>query len=176
MAAVRATKPEKSEHLPYYGRYIELVPKGDIVQTLATQMKETQAFLAELPASMATHRYAPGKWSVNEMIGHLTDTERIFTSRALRFARNDPQPQPGFEQDDYVHNATFDAYPLAELASELAAVRQASIYLFKHLDDDAWMRRGVASGGEVTVRALAFMTAGHELHHREILRTRYLRS
>jgi uncharacterized damage-inducible protein DinB len=176
VGSLRAVRPEQSEHLPYYGRYIDLVPDGDIVQTLATQLKATQDFLASLPASMATHRYAAGKWSVNEMIGHMADTERIFTSRALRFARNDHQAQPGFEQDDYVRNANFEAYPLAELASEFGAVRHATIYLFRHLGEDAWMRRGIASGGEVTVRALAYMTAGHELHHREILRTRYLRA
>jgi uncharacterized damage-inducible protein DinB len=175
VAPARTTKPEKSEHLPYYGRYIDLVADGDIVRTLASQMKETEALLLGLPASMATHRYAPGKWSVNETIGHIGDAERIFTARALRFARNDSQSLPGFEQDDYVRNASFDAYPLAELASELVAIRQATIYLFKHLDETAWMKKGVASGGEVTVRALAFIAAGHELHHREILRTRYLR-
>jgi uncharacterized damage-inducible protein DinB len=176
VAPARATKPERSEHLPYYGRYIDLVPDGDIVRTLASQMKETEALLLGLPASMATHRYAPGKWSVNETIGHMADAERIFTARALRFARDDLQSLPGFEQDDYVRNAAFDAYPLMELTSELVAIRQATIYLFKHLDEDAWMKRGIASGGEVSVRALAYIAAGHELHHRQILRTRYLPS
>ena len=104
----------------------------------------------------------------------MIDSERIFTARALRFARNDPTPQPSFEQDDYVRNATFDAYPLADLASELEAVRQATIFLFRHLDEQAWTRRGMANNAEVSVRALAYIIAGHELHHREILSTRYL--
>ncbi len=169
-----ATKPAKSEFLPYYERYIALVPDGDVISTLTTQMSETQALLHGLPASVATYRYAPEKWSVNEVIGHLIDSERIFAARALRFARNDPAPLPGFEQDDYVRNSTFDAYPLSELASELEIVRQSTIFLFRHIDEQAWTRRGVANNAEVSVRALAYIIAGHELHHREVLRSRYL--
>ncbi|HEX9219137.1 MAG TPA: DinB family protein [Gemmatimonadaceae bacterium] len=169
-----ATRPAKSEFLPYYERYIALVPDGDVISTLTTQMSETQALLHGLPASVATYRYAPEKWSVNEVIGHLIDSERIFAARALRFARNDPAPLPGFEQDDYVRNSTFDAYPLSELASELEIVRQSTIFLFRHIDEQAWTRRGVANNAEVSVRALAYIIAGHELHHREVLRSRYL--
>jgi hypothetical protein len=171
---LRAVKPDQTEFLPYYGKYIDLVMGGDVLSTLATQMTGTQALLHSLPASVSTYRYAPGKWSVNEVIGHLIDSERIFTGRALRFARNDATPVPGFEQDDYVRNATFDAYPVAELASELEYVRGATISFFKHLDESAWARRGVANNAEISVRALAYIIAGHELHHREILRTRYL--
>ncbi len=169
-----ATRPAKSEFLPYYERYIALVPDGDVISTLTTQMSETQALLHGLPASVATYRYAPEKWSVNEVIGHLIDSERIFAARALRFARNDPAPLPGFEQDDYVRNSTFDAYPLSELASELEIVRQSTIFLFRHIDEQAWTRRGVANNADVSVRALAYIIAGHELHHREVLRSRYL--
>lgn len=172
--ASAAVKPEKGEFLPYYERYIALVGSGDVIATLTRQMAETQALLRSLPASVSTYRYAPEKWSVNELIGHLIDSERIFGARALRFARNDSTPLPGFEQDDYVRNSTFDTYPLSELASELKSVRESTVFLFTHLDEDAWMRRGVANGAEVTVRALAYIIAGHELHHREILRARYL--
>jgi hypothetical protein len=168
-----ATRPAASEYLPYYERYIGLVPEGDVVATLVNQMIETQALLRALPASVATYRYAPDKWSVNELVGHMIDSERIFTSRALRFARNDPAPMPSFDQDNYVRNATFDSYPLADLASELEAVRQATIYLFRHMDEQAWSRKGVANNAEVSVRALAYICAGHELHHREILSARY---
>jgi hypothetical protein len=174
VTASAAIKPEKGEFLPYYERYIDLVGSGDILSTLSRQMAETQALLRSLPASVATYRYAPGKWSVNEVIGHLIDSERIFTSRALRFARNDPTALPGFEQDDYVSNSSFDSYPLSELASELKSVRESTVFLFKHLQENAWMRRGIANGAEVSVRALAYIIAGHELHHREILRARYL--
>ena len=172
--AVRATKPVEGEFLPYYDTYIRLVPPGDILARLEAQLSETQALLRGLPASVSTYRYAPGKWSVSEVIGHLIDSERIFASRALRFARNDPTPLPGFEQDDYVRNAGFDAYPIAELASEFDSVRRSTILFFTHLDEAAWMRRGVANNAEITVRALAYIIAGHELHHREVLRTRYL--
>ncbi len=167
-------KPEAGEFLPYYGRYIDLVGPGDVLTTLAQQMSDTQALLSSLPASVGTYRYAPDKWSVNEMIGHLMDSERIFVARALRFARNDSTALPGFEQDDYVRNATFDDFPLAELVSELESLRRSTILFFTHLSEDAWMRRGTANGAEVTVRALAYIVAGHELHHREMLQTRYL--
>jgi uncharacterized damage-inducible protein DinB len=173
-ASPGATRPTTSEFLPYYERYIALVPEGDVISTLATQMTETQTLLHALPASVATYRYAPEKWSVNELVGHMIDSERIFAGRALRFARNDPTPQPGFEQDDYVRGATFDAYPLTDLAAELDAVRQATIFLFRHLDEQAWTRRGTANNAEVSVRALAYIIAGHELHHRELLSARYL--
>jgi hypothetical protein len=169
-----ATRPAASEYLPYYERYIGLVPEGDVVATLVNQMVETQSLLRALPASVATYRYAPEKWSVNELVGHMIDSERIFTSRALRFARNDPAPMPSFDQNDYVRNATFDSYPLADLASELEAVRHATIFLFRHMDEQAWSRRGIANNAEVSVRALAYIVAGHELHHREILSARYL--
>lgn len=169
-----ATRPAASEFLPYYEKYISLVPEGDVLSTLATQMTSTQALLRSLPASVATYRYAPGKWSVNEVVGHLIDSERIFAARALRFARNDASALPGFEQEDYVRNATFDACPLSDLASELATVRQSTLFLFRHMGDEAWARHGVANNAEVSVRALAYIIAGHELHHREILRTRYL--
>lgn len=174
MPAARETRPGAGEFLPYYERYISLVPEGDILSTLEGQMKETQTLLHGLPASISTYRYAPGKWSVNELLGHLIDSERIFCARALRFGRNDATPLPGFEQDDYVRGSKFDAYPLVEMASELEVVRQATVFLFKHLEEPAWMRRGVANNAEVSVRALAYIVAGHELHHRNILLERYL--
>jgi hypothetical protein len=174
VTAPRASRPVEGEFLPYYERYIALVPPGDVLSTLDAQMSETQTLLRGLPASIATYRYAPGKWSVNEIIGHLIDSERIFADRALRFARNDPTPLPGFEQDDYISNSKFDLYPLAELASELDCVRRSTVFLFKHLEEPDWVRRGVANNAEVSVRALAYIIAGHELHHRDVLHARYL--
>jgi len=171
---VTATRPAKSEYLPFYERYIALVPDGDVVSTLTMQIGETLALLRSLPASVSTYRYAPDKWSVNQLVGHVIDSEKLFANRALRFSRNDPTPLPGFEQDDYARASTFDAYPLGELASELEVVRQSTIFQFKHMDEQAWTRRGVANNAEVSVRALAYIIAGHELHHREILRARYL--
>jgi uncharacterized damage-inducible protein DinB len=170
----RSQKPESDEFLPYYARYIDLVPDGDVITTLSTQMDETRALLRQFPASMSGYRYGPDKWTVNEVLGHLIDSERIFGIRALRFARNDSTPLPGFEQDDYVANADFNSCALSELAAEFAAVRAATLFFYRHLNESAWMRRGLANNAAVTVRALAYITAGHELHHRGILRDRYL--
>src|SRR2546423_9977909 len=163
-----AIRPADDEYLPYYGRYIQRVPDGDVLSTLSRQIRETLALFRGLPESVASYRYAPDKWSVNEMVGHMIDTERIFAYRALRFARADATPLAGYEQDDYARNSTFNAYPLSELADELENVRRSTVYLFRHMDDEAWARRGVANNAEVSVRALAYIIAGHELHHREI--------
>ncbi|MCM3872011.1 MAG: DinB family protein [Pyrinomonadaceae bacterium] len=167
-------KPEPTEYLAYYGRYVSLVPDGDILTILRTQIEETTGLLNSVPESRGGFRYASDKWSIKEMVGHLIDTERIFAYRALRFARNDKTPLPGYEQDDYVSNASFDSYTLADLASEFKSVRQSTNYLFKHLEANAWMRTGQANGSEATVRALAHIIAGHELHHRGILSSKYL--
>jgi hypothetical protein len=167
-------RPDETEYIPYFGRYISLVPEGDILEVLSRQIDETLALLRDVPESRGGHRYAPDKWSIKELVGHMIDSERIFSYRALRFARNDQTPLPGFEQDDYIKNGSFDDYPLSELASELESVRRATLFLFRHLNDEAWMRRGLANDSEASVRALAYMIAGHELHHREILRSRYL--
>ncbi|MFL5480995.1 MAG: DinB family protein [Gemmatimonadaceae bacterium] len=174
VATPGAIRPATDEYLAYYSRYIQRVPDGDILSTLSNQIGETLGLLRGLSESAATYRYAPDKWSVNEMVGHVIDTEKIFSYRALRFARGDKTPVPGYEQDDYVRNSSFNSYPLSELASELETVRRSTLYFFRHLEDEAWARRGLANNAEVSVRALAYIIAGHELHHREMLRTRYL--
>lgn len=167
-------KPHTTEYLPYYSRYVALVPDGDILTVLRKQMEETLALLGSIPEVRADFRYAPDKWSIKELVGHMIDSERIFAYRALRFARNDKTPLPGYEQDDYVSNASFGSCKLADLASEFESVRRSNLFLFRHLDGDAWMRKGLANDSEASVRALAHIIAGHELHHREILRNRYL--
>ncbi len=168
------SRPADSEFLLYYGQYIQLVGDGDVVNSLEKQVGDTLAFLAKIPESRRGFRYAPDKWSINEVVGHMIDTERVMSHRALRFARNDKTPLPGFEQDDYVPAAKFDDYPLSDLAREFAAVRKATCYLFRHLSDDASRRTGMANGAEISVRALAYIIAGHELHHRKVLLDRYL--
>ncbi len=168
------TPPEASEFAPYYGRYISLVPGNDVIRALEQQGPETVAMLSSLTEKQGDYRYAPEKWSLKEVVGHLTDSERVFAYRALRIARNDATPLPGFEQDDYVRAAMFGNRTLAGLLEEFAAVRQASLLLFRSLDPEAWTRRGVANEKEVSVRALAYMTAGHELHHRRIIQEKYL--
>ena len=174
MTTLTIGRPEETEYLAYYGKYVSLVPDNNILEVLSEQLGATLALLRSVPETRAGFRYAAGKWSVKELVGHMIDTERIFAYRALRFARNDRTPLPGYEQDDYIRNASFDACALADLAAEFESVRRSTLFLFKHLDAKAWMRKGVASEAEVSVRALAYIIAGHELHHRGILRDRYL--
>jgi DinB superfamily len=170
---ISRSRPESSEYAPYYESYIRLVSTDDIVSTPETQRVQTVQLLSVRSEREGNFRYAPGKWTVKEIIGHLTDTERIFAYRALRIARADATPLSGFEQDDYVRSGNFDARTLQDLAGEFDAVRAASVHLFGSLSDEAWLRRGTANNVEVSVRALAFITAGHELHHRRILEERY---
>ena len=166
-------RPAANEHDPYYFRYIDLVPEGDIVTTLETQIAETTALLAGLSEERAGSTYESGKWTIKEVLGHLSDTERILSYRALRISRNDQVPIEGFDQDPYVQNAPFAHCPLSAILEEFRAVRQATLFLFRHLDPPAWTRRGIANEKEITVRALAYIIAGHELHHRTILKQRY---
>jgi uncharacterized damage-inducible protein DinB len=144
------------------------------VQILDQQLKETLALLAEIPESRAGYRYAEGKWSIKELLGHVIDSERIFAYRALRFGRNDSIAIEGFEQDDYVATGGFDNRTLVDLAGEFEHVRRATIDLFRGFPEEAWRRAGIASENSVSVRALAFIIAGHERHHRDVLRSRYL--
>jgi DinB superfamily len=167
-----ATRPEPNEYAAYYGKYVSLVPDGDILVTLETQLPQTLALLAR-PEADGDFRYAPGKWSAKESLGHVIDAERIFTYRAMRIARNDKTPLPGFEQDDYVKYGPFGHCTLAGLVEEFAAVRKATVLMFRGLDEAAWARRGTASNNEVTALALAYMIAGHELHHRRIFQQNY---
>jgi hypothetical protein len=168
------TRPDSTEYAPYYEKYISLVPGDKIVTTLSSQIEDTLALLRGLSESQGELRYAPGKWSIKEVIGHLIDGERIFTYRALRMARNDRTPLPGFDENSYVENGNFGECRVAELADEFQAVRKSSIYIFRHLGQEAWGRRGVANDSEISVRAIAHIIAGHELHHLGIIRTRYL--
>ncbi|MBA2734297.1 MAG: DinB family protein [Acidobacteria bacterium] len=168
------TRPDASEYASYYEKYVSLVPEGEIVATLSHQLDETLSTLRGLTEAQANSRYAPGKWSVKELIGHVIDGERIFGHRAFCFARNDQAALPGFEQDDYVRAANFDARQLSDLADEFEHVRRANLFVLRSLDNEAWLRRGTASDNEVSVRALAYIMAGHETHHLRILRERYL--
>jgi uncharacterized damage-inducible protein DinB len=174
MSATAAAKPEADEYATYYGKYVSLVPDTGIVETLSRQMEETLSLLRGITEERAEHRYEPGKWSIKQVVGHLIDAERIFAYRALAIARGDKARLPGMEQEEYMAGADFDSRTLADLAEEFSHVRRANVIMFKNLDADAWSRRGVASDNEVTVRALAYIIAGHEAHHVSILRERYL--
>ena len=167
-------RPEPGEHAALYSRYIALVPEGDIRMILRAQLPDTLALLRPLSEEQAGYRYADDKWSVRQVVGHLIDTERIFVYRAVRIARGDQTPLPGYNDNVYVEMGAFDERPLANLLAELEAARASSAAFFQNLPEAAWSRSGTANDYPVSVRALAYITAGHELHHREILQDRYM--
>lgn len=169
----RSTRPAADEFASYYGTYITRVPDGDVVHTLNGQIAPTLDYLRTIPEAQGGHRYAAGKWSVREVVGHVADAERIFAYRALRFARGDSTPLPGFDENAYVANARVDDRPLSGLIDEYEAVRGATVAMFDGLFPEEWLRAGEASGKRMSVRALAWVIAGHELHHVEVLKTRY---
>ncbi|MFZ0543053.1 MAG: DinB family protein [Candidatus Sulfotelmatobacter sp.] len=172
-SAFTVARPQPGEYAPYYERYISLVRGNDVLSTLDQQRRETLLLLSCRDEKEGNFRYAPEKWSAKEVLGHICDSERVFAYRALRIARADATPLEGFEQDDYVRNGGFAQRPVGDLVEEFIAVRRATISLLRNLDEAAWVRRGIANKNEVTVRALAYIIAGHELHHRRILEEKY---
>lgn len=167
-------RPEADEYAPYYGRYIAQIPECDILEFLETQARDTQKFLAGLDEARGNHRYEPDKWSLKQVMGHVTDIERVFAYRALVFSRSDSTPQAGVEQDDWAEQANHDARSLADVSAEFTSVRAATLTLFRSFADDMWMRRGTASDCVFTARSIPFVIAGHELHHVQVIRERYL--
>jgi hypothetical protein len=167
-------RPQPGEYASDYQRYIDLAIEDDVVAALDAQSHETATLLAGISEQQAAHRYEPDKWSVKQLVGHVIDGERIFAYRALRIARGDTTPLPGFDQDPYVANAASDDRPIADLAEEFAVLRKANVMMFRALPEEAWSRVGTASDNTITVRALAFILLGHERHHARILRERYL--
>jgi hypothetical protein len=172
--ATRSTRPAADEYAGYYEKYISAVPDGDILATLAAQRANTLALLNSIPESKGGSSYAPGKWSIKEVIGHVIDCERVFAYRALRIARNDTTPLASIDQDALVREGKFNDRTLRDLALEFDAVRSATLALLANLADETWSRRGTASNNPVTTRSLAWITAGHEKHHGAIVREKYL--
>ena len=166
-------RPEPDEYAPAFRRYVERVPERPVLAELARQGSETAARLSALPAEKGRYRYAPGKWSVAEVVGHIADCERVFAYRALRIARGDATPLAGFDENAWMTAAPFGRRALADVLHELAAVRQSTLALFESLDAEALARTGVANDAKVSARALAYIIAGHELHHLAVLRERY---
>jgi hypothetical protein len=166
------SRPAPSEYAAPYRGYVDLVRESDIVKTLGEQLDEVLALLHPVPETDGNVRHPPYTWSVKEVVGHLIDADRIFGCRALRFARGDTTPLPGFDENPYVRAAEFDRCPLAELIDEFECIRRSHLWLFRHLPEAAWSRSGQASGHAVSVRALAFIMAGHARHHIGILRQR----
>ncbi len=167
-------RPAAGEYAPFYRGYVDQVPSDQILQVLRLSAFDTVVFLENLPAAKWGYRYAPGKWSIREAMLHVIDTERIFAYRALRIARNDGTPLPGFDQDAYVPASGADQRSPASIIAEFRAVREATLQLFENLEPATWLRIGTASDHPVSVRALAFIIAGHEYHHRRIMTERYL--
>lgn len=169
---IRITKPQAAEHADYHAKYIKLVG-DDALGALRAQSASTPRLLSGLSEAQAMHRYAPGKWSVKEVVGHVIDGERVFAYRALRIARADTTPLPGFDENAWVPVAHFDRRSMPDLVSDYQTVRAATVALFASLDEDALTRVGTANEQPFSVRALAHIIAGHELHHVGLLRERY---
>ena len=171
----RTTRPARDEAVEYYFKYIDLVPAGDICVVLGQQLDNTLTFLRGIPDERGQHRYAPDKWSISGVVAHVNDCERLFAFRAFWFARGFDSKLPSFDQHIAARHDGADDRTLGSHIDEFEAVRRASLALFSHLPDDAWSRRGIASDNPFTVRALAFLAAGHVIHHGNILRAQYLR-
>jgi hypothetical protein len=167
-------RPQVGEHNPYYQKYIDLVPDGDIRMLLRAQIGDTLALLRPVSEQMGAHRYAEGKWSIKQVIGHLIDAERVFVYRATCFARGEKAPLPGFDENVYTENGGFDDRPLKSLLAEFEACRASTAAFFQNLSADAWKQSGSANNNAIVVRSLAYIIAGHELHHRALLAERYL--
>jgi hypothetical protein len=167
-------RPNKEEYPSYYEDYIKLVPDGDIGVILKENLSKTISLFQNISESNGDFRYAPDKWSIKEVLGHMTDTERIMSVRLLRFARGDSTAVPGFNENIYVNGANFNQRTLKSLIEEFTVTRNATITLIKNMPEEAWMRKGFANNFENTTRALAYMITGHEMHHCQVIRERYL--
>ncbi|MGH9312666.1 MAG: DinB family protein [Vicinamibacterales bacterium] len=171
---VTIDRPETGEFATFYARYIDYLPRdADVIATLTSQLDALPKALALAGEGRASYRYAEGKWSVREVVGHLADAERIFVYRLLRIARGDETPLPGFDENDYVRAGDFERRPLADVVGEWLAVRRATLSLASGMEPAAWERRGTANNAAISARALLYITAGHTEHHLGILRTRY---
>jgi hypothetical protein len=168
------TRPAATEAAPVYFRYIDLVADGDVVGTLEKQLSETHSFLKSISEEKSLHSYAPGKWTLRQLLNHVNDGERVFLYRALWFARRFPEPLPSFDQDVGVAGSDANNVSWADLVEEFRNIRLATISFFKNLSDDAWSRTGIASDNPFTVRALAYIIAGHAAHHQVVIKERYL--
>jgi hypothetical protein len=174
MHRMKQRRPAPTDYAKYYARYVDLVPEEDILGAFVSQGAETQKLLATIDEKRAGFRYAPEKWSIRQIVGHMEDAERVFAYRALAFARGEQQPLPGFDENSWMEKAPFDSTTLKQRVESLGLVRRSTIELFRALDDNAWEQRGTASDNPVSVRALAYVMVGHERHHLRVLRERYL--
>lgn len=174
MPSPSLTRPDPSEYTTYAERYISLVPDGAIGETLARQFEEYLPIYRGISEEKGAYRYAPGKWSLKQVLGHVIDTERILGFRGLAASRGEKKPIPGFEQDDYVAAVNFDGRTVSDLIDEFVAVRAASVRLFEHMTDEMLMRRAIANNNEISARAAGYFIAGHERYHIKHMKEHYL--
>ena len=167
-------RPQRTEAADYYFKYIDLVPEGDICALLDAQLPEMTTLLEQVPPDRIDYRYAPGKWSIREVVAHVNDTERLFAFRAFWFARGFDSPLPSFDQHVAMQQAAPEDRPWRSHVEEFRSLRASTVLFFRHLPADAWLRRGIASDNPFTVRALAYVGVGHVMHHAKILREQYL--
>ncbi|MDX1807462.1 MAG: DinB family protein [Paenisporosarcina sp.] len=167
-------RPVSGDYPVYYANYINLVDEGPLTGILFKQLEETTALISNVSKKQGDYRYAIGKWTLKEVIGHITDTERIMAYRLLRFARGDQTALAGYEDERYVKEAEFHSRSLKNLLEEFSAVRHSTISLIKNLPEDSSAKKGIANNGEISVAALAYIIAGHELHHRKMIEEKYL--
>jgi DinB superfamily len=172
---INPTPPTAEEYAPFYADYVQrATQKGDVIAALPKQIDEVQSALGKLTDQQACFKFGPAEWSIKEVLGHLNDVERIFSYRLLRISRNDKTPLSGFEQDEYVREAAFDRYPLADLLAEFEFLRRANILAIKNMADEGLTYVGASSGAQVSARALLYMLVGHVEHHMASLREKYL--
>ncbi|AJY75406.1 DinB family protein [Paenibacillus beijingensis] len=167
-------RPSSEEYNPYFTGYISLVPEGNVTEHIASQLQVTTDLLSSLTDNEAVYRYAPEKWSLKEVIGHVTDTERVMSYRLLRISRGDTTPLPGFDQDELMKGAQYHEWSVSDLLQDYAAVRRATLTLLRGIPEEAWLRTGTVSDRNCSARALAYIIAGHELHHLNVIREKYL--
>lgn len=165
--------PVTGEYDPYYDNYISLVEKGDIIEILSSQKDETINFFSKIPDEKGNYRYAPDKWSIKELAGHLIDSERIFCYRILRLSRGDKTPLPGYDHNDYVKNGKFANRSMENLCSDFQAARNSTIELLKNFDDEDWSKTGTVNNKNASARAIAFALAGHVKHHISVIQEKY---
>ncbi|WP_169084259.1 DinB family protein [Paenibacillus sp. PL91] len=167
-------RPLKEEYMPYYEQYIGLVGEGSVTEILEKQLASTTELLSDIPEARADYRYAEGKWSLKEVVGHITDNERVMSYRLLRIARGDKTPLAGYDQDEFMSGASFQDWTFSQIIEDYISVRRATLTLLRGLSEAAWLRLGVANEADISARALAYIIAGHEIHHLNIIQDKYL--
>jgi uncharacterized damage-inducible protein DinB len=168
-------KPQPDEYTEYQNRYVKLVPKGPVLEILDYLRDSTYNFFSRMNAEQADYAYAEGKWTLKQVLGHMIDTEKVFSYRAFCFSRGEEQVLPAFDQDQYVENSSYETRTIQDLAAEFKAVRQASIYLYNSLTQQQQLRTGRVSDYQISVRALVYLTIGHEVYHLNLVKERYIK-